>query len=845
MHRAETGRAAGLGAVRFLEKTLMQRHVQLHADVILPLPLRKTLTYRIPEAFSSMLEPGMRVCVPLGGNKLYAGIVLRIHENAPAEGQERDILSVMDEKPVVTALQLRFWEWMAKYYLCTLGEVMAAALPSGFKLDSQTRLVLNPEFDGDVSSFNERQLAILSALLQKGELDMGEASQVASQAKVFPLVRGLREKGAVLLKEEIGQRYRPLEETVVRWADLYRENPGEQQALFDKIEKRSPRQLAVVLAYMSLCGQAEGGWVPESAVSEKAKGSHEALRALVRKGVFERAKREKSRLEDLPGSGEAAPARICLSEHQEAAFRQIGKGLQEKNVCLLHGVTSSGKTEIYMHLMRQVLSTGKQVLFLLPEIALSAQMIHRLRRYFGNDAGVYHSRYNEPEKVEIWNHAGTRYRIILGARSALFLPFRDLGLVIVDEEHDTSYKQQDPAPRYQARDAAIYLASLHGAKTVLGSATPSLETYYNALHGKYALATLFTRYGGVKLPEILVSNLKEEKKQKTMKGNFSSLLVEKIRRALSEKKQVILFQNRRGFSTRIECESCGYVPVCERCDVTLTYHKARSVLMCHYCGYTLPVPRLCPRCANPGLRLRGFGTERIEDDLALLFPEAKTGRMDLDSTRAKGAYHRIIEAFQNRKIDILVGTQMVTKGLDFDNVAVVGIVDADGLISFPDFRSYERSFQLMTQVSGRAGRKGGGGEVVIQTYNPDYQVIVDVMNNDYASMYQHQLQDRLQFQYPPFYRLVRLSVRHKDAGLVWQAAQDLAAALRAVFPSGVLGPEFPMVSRINLYHIRDILLKQPRSASVEEWKRALAQVLEAFSAEPAYRSVRVVADVDP
>lgn len=819
--------------------------MQTFADVILPLPLRRVFTYRIPQAFVSGLQPGMRVCVPLGESRLYAGIVCRIHDRTPEGVPAKDVISVMDETPVVNDLQLRFWQWMAEYYLCTQGDVMAAALPSGFKLDSQTKLVPNPDFDGDVTSFNERQLEILSALMTKGEITVEEASFAASQAKVFPLVRGLRERGALLVKEEIGQRYKPLEETYVRWAEPYRDNPQARHLLFDKLEKRSFRQLEGILAYVSLSPRSIDGWVPRSLLSEKAKEISSVLPALVRKGIFEVRKQARSRLKEDCPEGRTLCAQPEFSPAQQQAYEAVRKGLEQKNVCLLHGITSSGKTEIYVRLIRETLDAGKEALFLLPEIALSAQMISRLRKYFGSQVGVYHSRYNEAEKVEIWKNVGSRYRIILGARSALFLPFRNLGLVVVDEEHETSYKQQDPAPRYHARDAAVYLAYLHRAKTVLGSATPSIESYYNALHGKYALATLFTRYGGVELPLVSVSDIGEEKRMNTMKGNFSSLLVAKMEQALSEGRQVILFQNRRGFSVRLECEDCGYVPVCGRCDVTLTYHKARSVLMCHYCGYTVNQTHVCPQCGGSRLGLRGFGTERLEEDLSLLFPEAKVGRLDLDTTRTKGSYHRIIEDFQNGKIDILVGTQMVTKGLDFDNVAVVGIVDADSLISFPDFRAYERSFQLMTQVSGRAGRKGGGGEVVIQTRRPRSQVIRDVMDNDYASMYHHQIQDRLMFRYPPFYRLIRLSVRHREEDLVWQAAQDLGTALRQVFGSRVLGPEFPVVSRINLYHIRDILLKLERSPQVEEMKKALMGILDDFWANPSYRQVRVVIDVDP
>ena len=812
------------------------------ADVLLPLPLRLELTYAVPDEMAERLQPGMRVCVPLGKSKVYAGLVKRIHTEAQA--QAKPIIAVLDEEPVVNQKQFDFWKWMANYYLCTEGEIMAAALPSGFKLDNETKLVLNPDFDGDISMLNQRQLDIISAIERMGEITIEQAAQASAQAKVFPLVRGLREQGVILVKEEISERYRPLREVFVRWSHTYMNNADLQQELFSRLEKRAFSQLQILLAYVSLSFKAEDGMVSKALLLSKSGQNATALNALVKKGVFEISERAKSRLGNAENA-KTAPENVQLSQAQQTALEQIQSGLQQKDVCLLHGVTSSGKTEIYIQLIRQVLEQGKQVLFLLPEIALSAQMILRLRKYFGDTVGVYHSRYNEAEKVEIWKNTGTRYRVILGARSALFLPFSNLGLIIVDEEHETSYKQQDPAPRYHARDAAVFLAHLHGAKTLLGSATPSIESYYNALHGKYALATLFTRYGGVKLPDILVSDLKEEKRQKSMQGNFSSLLAEKIRLALENQKQVILFKNRRGFSTRLECEVCGHVPACSKCDVTLTYHKHRSVLLCHYCGYTINQPKLCPQCGNPSLRMKGFGTERIEEDLQLLFPQAKIERMDLDSTRAKGSYHKIIENFQNRKTDILVGTQMVTKGLDFDNVAVVGILDADSLISFPDFRSYERSFHLMTQVSGRAGRKEGGGEVVIQTHKPELQVIQDVMNSDYASMYTHQIQERMLFRYPPFYRLIRLSLRHKDEALVFEAGRALAGDLKNIFGERVLGPQYPIVSRINTYYIQEILLKIERTPQIERMKARLQQCIDRFLSDNRFAKLRVVVDVDP
>lgn len=814
-------------------------------DVLLPLPLRLSFTYLLPEEMEGQIQVGMRVCVPFGKQKVYAGLVKRIHSNRPEEHQLKSVIAVLDDEPIVNEKQFAFWKWIAGYYLCTEGDVMAAALPSGFKLDSETKLVMNPDFDGDISHLNQRQLDIIAALETHSEISMEQAAQAAGQVKVFPLVRALREQGVVLLKEEVSERYRPLSESFVRWAPEYMDNEPKQCGIFDKLEKRAFAQLQVLTAYISLLPQSENGWVRKSLLLEKAQKAASAFSALEKKGILEVSRQAKSRLGSFDATATHQQKEVCLSEAQQNTLEQIQNGLQQKDVCLLHGVTSSGKTEIYIHLIKQMLEQGKQVLFLLPEIALSAQMIGRLRKYFGDAVGVYHSRYNEAEKVEIWKNTGSRYRIILGARSALFLPFDNLGLIIVDEEHETSYKQQDPAPRYHARDAAVFLAHLHGAKTLLGSATPSIESYYNALHGKYALATLFTRYGGVKLPEVWVADLKEEKRQKSMQGLFSSLLANKMQEALDAGKQVILFQNRRGFSTRIECEKCGYIPTCEKCDVTLTYHKYRSVLLCHYCGYTVAQPKICPKCGNPSLKLKGFGTERIEEDLSLLFPNAKVGRMDLDSTRAKDSYQKIIRDFENRKIDILVGTQMVTKGLDFDNVGVVGIVDADSLISFPDFRSYERSFHLMTQVSGRAGRKEGGGQVIIQTHRPDYQVIRNVMNNDYAAMYTDQIQERLSFHYPPFYRLIRLSLRHKDEMLLGEAARFLAQELRKIFGERVLGPEYPMVSRINTYYIQEILLKIERNPKMEQMKARLLECTDRFVANHRWGNIRVVVDVDP
>ncbi|MEG2336291.1 MAG: primosomal protein N' [Bacteroidales bacterium] len=818
--------------------------IDLFIDVLLPLPLPGYFTYRVPQEFNAHLQIGQRVAVPFGKHKIYGALVCAIHEQAPKEYVAKYFMDVLDEQPIVNEMQLHFWHWLSDYYMCTMGEIMSAALPSGFKLTNDTRIVLNPYFDGDVSGLNEKEIQIIQALQVRPELNMNEIAQISGQIKTLPLTKSLRERGIILVKEEIGERYKPKQETYVCWGDAYIENETAQKTIFENAEKKAFKQLEILMAYLRESTKIGGNtWVKRSEVLRDIVGGAAALQTLVKKNVFKQKEEFQSRLQTYENT--AIPAQIELSDAQNKAYTEIHRAFIDKDVCLLHGVTSSGKTEIYIKLIEQALKQGKQVLYLLPEIALTSQIIERLRKYFGSQVGIYHSRHNEHEKIEIWNHTQDTYRIILGARSAIFLPFSDLGLVIVDEEHDSSFKQQDPAPRYNARDAAIYLASLHKAKTLLGSATPSIESYYNALHDKYGLVNLYTRYGDVHLPTIWVADLKKESKNKSMHGHFSSFLITKIEAALEKKEQVILFQNRRGFSPRLECELCHHTPTCKNCDVTLTYHKAQNQLRCHYCGYSIPVPTHCPECGKDALKIKGFGTEKIEEDLALMLPNIRIARMDLDTTRSKNAYIELIHAFQERKIDVLVGTQMVTKGLDFDNVSVVGILNADNMISFPDFRAYERSFQLMTQVSGRAGRKNGKGDVIIQSYNPYFQVIQDVINNDYMSMYQSQIHERQIFKYPPYYRLLKLSLKHKEEELLQHAAQELAQGMRQVFGGRVLGPEYPMVSRVQGLYIKNILLKIERPANINQAKERLQQLIHDFWTRKEYKSIWITIDVDP
>lgn len=811
----------------------------LYADLILPLPLKERFTYTVPHDMAAALAVGMRACVSFGPSKVYAGIVAEIHHRKPSYNT-KDIISLLDEEPIVNAVQIRFWQWMARYYMCSEGEVMACALPSGFRLDSETTVVISPQFDGSIEHLSPSQQAIVRALAQQESMTIRDIERLTGVKKVLPLIKSLRSEEVIWVKSEISERYKPLQQAYIGWGEAYKTDEA-RAALFARLEKKAFKQVEVLLAYMDLVRGSEDGFVPRALLAHKTDNST-ALSALIKKEVLQVSSRQQSRL--AAQDDEQNRRRHTLSEPQEKALADIKTALSQKDVCLLHGVTASGKTEVYMQLMEEVLSQGKQVLYLLPEIALTAQMIGRLKARFGEEVGVYHSKYNENEKTEIWQAtAEGRYRIVLGARSALFLPFKQLGLIVVDEEHETSYKQQDPAPRYHARDAAIALSALHKAKVLLGSATPSIESYYNALRGKYGLATLFKRHADVRMPAVWVADLKANKNRKAL---FSDFLIEKMTQALSDGKQIMLFQNRRGFSNHLLCTDCGAIPHCKFCDVSLTYHKKQAALVCHYCGYTIPVPEHCETCGSPRLNMAGAGTEKIEEELALLFPDARIARMDIDSTRGKNAYERLIADFEARKIQILVGTQMITKGLDFDNVGVVGILNADNLIFFPDFRAYERSFQLMTQVSGRAGRRAGKeGEVVLQTYSPQHELIRYVMHHDYTSLFESQIAERKHFHYPPYCRLIRVSVRHRDDVVLEGACQTLSAALKQTFGTRVLGPEYPMVSRISTYYIKNFLLKLEHGKQLDEMKESLSLILDRFAALPDYRQCRVVVDVDP
>ncbi len=827
----------------------------LFADVLLPLPVNGTFTYRVPFELNDHVNAGIRVVVQFGVRKLYTALVVRVHETPPTGRVPKYILSALDENPIVNPLQNDLWEWIAGYYLCFPGEVMNAALPSALKLASESRIAMNPDFRQEGWSLNEKEHLLMEALHNRKSLAVSDVVRILDQQKVIPVINTMIEKGIIITEEALHNPYKPVKETIVRLTGAYSGDGEALETLFDQLERKAKKQLAILMAYIQLSQFGTGDLKPVRRVDllKRSEATSGQLDILVRKKVFELEERLVNRFSDE--TKVVSAGQIELSGAQQVALQQIRDAFQSKPVVLLHGVTSSGKTELYIKLIQETLDLGKQVLYLLPEIALTSQIINRLRKYFGDRIGVYHSRFTDNERVDIWNQVlsgnhpcrsgGNRYDVVLGARSAIFLPFSNLGLVIIDEEHDPSFKQMDPAPRYNGRDSALILARLHGAVTLLGSATPSIETYYNAQQGKYGKVELSERFGNMEMPQITVVNIREEIRHRKMKGHFSSVLLSQLEQVLANHEQAILFQNRRGFSLRLECDTCHWMPTCINCDVTLVSHKKNNQLRCHYCGYTTSVPTTCPECRGTSIRMRGFGTEKVEEELGLIFPQARIARMDLDTARSKHAHQQIIADFENRKIDILVGTQMVTKGLDFDNVSTVCILNADNMLNYPDFRAPERGFQLMAQVSGRSGRKYKQGRVLIQTANPGHPIIGDVVGHNYLAMFNQQLAERNRFRYPPYFRLILIKLKHKDPELLNKAAEALAVMLRKAFGKRVLGPEYPMVSRIMNYYIKHILLKIEREAPVNKMKDKLTELTEDFRKGQAYKPVKIFMDVDP
>lgn len=811
----------------------------LFIEVILPLSLAKNYIYRVPFDLNAQVAIGKRVVVQFGKNKIYTALIKSISKNAPEVYQAKYIIDVVDEHPVITTAQLEFWDWMTGYYLCNEGEVMSAALPAGLKLASETIIVLKEEFPQDGEVLTAKQEVLINALKTHNRLTIDQVSALLGQKTVYPIINTLLDKEMVYIAEEVVEKYKPLLKSFVSLHAFYHEEENLRQ-LFSVLE-RAPKQMNALLTFLKLSKQQSV--IPKQQLLEESDCGQAALKTLVEKEIFVIDKKPVSRLKE---QDDDFVLNFELSETQAGALTQIETEFEQKDVVLLHGVTASGKTQVYIKLIEKAIEKGGQVLFLLPEIALTTQIVERIQRYFGDAIGVYHSKFNNNERVEIWNKVlNGKYRIVLGARSAVFLPFQDLKLIVVDEEHESSYKQQEPAPRYQARDAAVYLAWLHKAKVVLGSATPSIESYFNALHQKYGLVTMTERFGGVELPVQEVISIAEETKKKKMVSYFSNKLVDEIEATLQVKEQVILFQNRRGYATILICATCGYAPKCVNCDVSLTYHKTSGKLHCHYCGYHQNSINICPACGSVHIEQKGFGTERVEEELSLIFPDAKIARLDVDSTRTRNGLQQIISDFQEKKTDILIGTQMVAKGLDFDNVTLIGVINADTLLNYPDFRAFERSYQLLAQVAGRAGRRDKQGKVVIQAYDDKHRIIGQVIENKYQEMYTDEIRERREFHYPPFTRMIFVNIKHKDMNLLNVAAQQFATALRTQLGNRVLGPEQPMVGRIRNYYIKQIIIKSDKNTAITKVKSVLKDVILEFQSQKDYRSAIVQVDVDP
>ncbi len=817
-----------------------------YADVILPLPLENSYTYRIPADMERLVKPGCRVIVHFGKKRYYTAIVMTVHERPPLGAYAtKDIFALLDGAPVLRRPQLRFWQWIASYYLCRLGDVYKAALPAGLKLESETTVMYNDAFVPD-TSLRPQEQAVLDAFAGINRLTVAELEKKTGLRNVMPVVVSLMERGAVEVSEELKRGYAPRTQTYIRLAPAFATDEALNRAFAEL--RRAGRQEALLLSFLDISRAMHPSLAKEISQKELLEQSGcttAILSALLKRGVLEAYENEVSRLQVPVCRLQPMPQ---LTGPQERALHDIYDAFLTKDVCLLHGVTSSGKTAIYAHLISEVLKQGRQVLFLLPEIAITTQLTERLGKLFGDRLLVYHSKFSDNERVEVWNTLLRKDEpcLVLGVRSSLFLPFRNLGLVVVDEEHENSYKQQDPAPRYNARNAAIVLAGMHGAKTLLGSATPSIDSWFNASAGKYGLVRLPVRYGEVLLPEILPVDVKELRRKKIMKDTlFSPLLVQQMAQALDAGEQVILFQNRRGFAPVISCKTCGWVPHCIHCDVSLTYHKQQHRLVCHYCGYTEELPHRCHACEETDLRMVGFGTEKVEEEIAALFPDAQVERLDFDTARTRSGYERILADFERGKTRILIGTQMLSKGLDFGNVSVVGVLNADSLMNFPDFRAHERAYQLMVQVSGRAGRRDKRGTVVLQTSQPGHPLIRLVQESDYAGMVDWQLAERSLFRYPPYYRLIVLVLRSREEQVLKELASLYAGRLRQYLGERVLGPVTPVVTRVQTLHIRKVILKIEISLAVAPVRELLDKVQGEMQQHPSFRQLLLHYDVDP
>jgi primosomal protein N' (replication factor Y) len=814
----------------------------LYAEVVIPLALPKNYTWSVPESLREQVKEGVRVEVVLGKNKKYAGVVKRLHTQKPEAFETKDILNILDVDPILFSGQLQLWEWIAHYYMCSEGEVMAAALPAHFKLSSETVLVFNEEYGDDFSPLDHDEFLVAEALLIKKELTIAEVQQVLDSSHVYPVIKRLIEKKVCFVWESLKETFAPKKETFVLLNAKY-DNEEELASLLNdnKQLQRAEKQLELLLSYLHLVKTS--GEVTKPELLKKSGASDAQLKGLVDKNILWLEKRQIDRLQYLPRN---ISIDFELTPAQQRALDAVNEQFLSKPVCLLHGITSSGKTLVYIKLIEHFIRQGKQVMYLLPEIALTSQIIRRLQKHFGGYIGIYHSKFNQNERIEIWNKVKNgELKVVLGARSALFLPFTELGLIVVDEEHDVSYKQQDPAPRYHARDAAIYYASLFGARVLLGSATPSVESYFNAQNQKYGLAVLPERFGGVQLPVIDIIDTKKIFNPEKNKIIITPPLKTAIEESIQQNKQVILFQNRRGYSPYQICQVCGWIPHCRYCDVSLNFHKNTNKLHCHYCGTVYPPVHSCMACGSDKFAQRNFGTERIEEQLEELFPNMRIARMDIDSVRGKTAHDSLIQQFEQGRLDILVGTQMVVKGLDFENVNLVGILDADSLLSFADFRVNERAFQLMEQVSGRAGRKDKQGRVFIQVANTKHPVLYFVQQHDYGLFYQQEIEGRRQFFYPPFSRLIQLTFKHKLKDIVNAASTALAEAMKPQFGKYLIGPAEPVVNRVRNQFLMELMIKLPKDRDlIQHCKRFVQDQIAILHNDKRFRSVVVIADVD-
>ncbi|TAF45795.1 MAG: primosomal protein N' [Sphingobacteriales bacterium] len=812
----------------------------LFVEVILPLAVANTFTYRVPFELNNKAEIGKRTVVQFGKSKIYTAIILSVSQNPPERYEAKYLLDIIDDQPIVNPTQLNLWHWMANYYMCHLGEVMQAALPAALKLASETRIVLNSEGDYDKSELNDKEFVVVEALEIQKELLVSDINKILGQKNVFSILRSLFDKKAIFIFEEINQKYKPKTIALIGLNQAYK-NPEALKQLFALLEK-APKQLDVLLAYLQLSKQ--NPEITKAQLTDASGATPAIIKALIDKDIFIADYKIVSRLTKYD---DELTHTFTLNAYQDVALKAIRHYFNTLPVTLLYGVTASGKTQIYIRLIEEAIAQGKQVLYLLPEIALTTQIIERLKKYFADKIVVYHSKFNDNERAEVWQKVlKNECKVVLGARSAVFLPFVNLGLIIVDEEHEASYKQYDPSPRYNARDTAIVLAGMHKAHILLGSATPSIETYFNATTGKYGLVKLLKRYGGVQMPKIEVASIADETQKKLIKENFTTLLLTEMEQALAKKEQVIMFQNRRGYVPILICKTCGNTPKCINCDVSLTYHKTSNKMHCHYCGYQEDNIVKCLACGSTHIIQKGYGTEKIEDDIKILLPNFNVGRMDYDTTRNKNGHQHILSTFEEGKIDILVGTQMVAKGLDFGNVSTIGIINADTMLKFPDFRAYERTYQMLAQVAGRAGRRDKQGKVIIQAYDVKNRILQQVVDNDFDGMFSDELAERKQFAYPPYTRIIQIDVKHKDFLKLQAIADYFAIELRKVLGDKVLGPQIPLVGRIRTYYIQTIMIKvDKQTQSIVKVKEILHLKIISFYENKLNKGAFLSVDVDP